>query len=95
MFVLNVAHNSMCYFNVSTIDPAVFAHCSLRLGLVYESLANVLARKTAKESVSQVEPDDTYSIARTTNTKFSKFFCVILKLIRNWAYFSHDFFSLV
>ncbi len=43
---MNVIYESMCYFEVSSIDPAVFAHCSLRLGLVYEALANVLTKKT-------------------------------------------------
>lgn len=38
----------MCYFNLSIIDPAAFAHCSIRLGLVYEAVANVLTRRTAK-----------------------------------------------
>jgi hypothetical protein len=63
----------MCYFDISSIDPAVFAHCSLRLGLTYESLANVNSRKSTKESSSGGETlDDNYSMARTNITKFSK-----------------------
>ena len=62
----------MVYFSLSIIDPAVFAHCSIRLGLVYEALANVLTRRTAKESISQADNEDTYSMSRTANTKFSK-----------------------
>jgi hypothetical protein len=38
----------MCIFEISTIDPAVFAHCSLRLGLTFESLANVNSKKLTK-----------------------------------------------
>ena len=64
----------MCYFDISTIDPAVFAHCSLRLGLTYESLANVNSRKSTKESSSLNETaDDQQSMARTNNTKFTLF----------------------
>jgi hypothetical protein len=48
---LNVVHESMCYFNISSIDPGVFAHCTLRLGLVYESLANIGSRKSALSSM--------------------------------------------
>ena len=28
----------MCNFDVASIDPVAFAYCSLRLGLVYESV---------------------------------------------------------
>ena len=45
---LNIIHESMCIFEISTIDPAVFAHCSLRLGLTFESLANVNSKKLTK-----------------------------------------------
>lgn len=38
----------MCYFNISSIDPAVFGHCSLRLGLTYESLANINFKRFTK-----------------------------------------------
>jgi len=74
LFILNVIHESMCTFEISTIDPAVFAHCSLRLGLTYESLANVNSKKLTKESSSVVETaDDQQSMARTNNTKFSNY----------------------
>lgn len=45
LYILNVVHEAMIYFDISTIDPAVFAHCSLRLGLIYESLANINQNK--------------------------------------------------
>jgi hypothetical protein len=45
---LNVIHNSMCYFDIATIDAAVFAHCSIRLGLIYESVVTVLSKKSSK-----------------------------------------------
>jgi hypothetical protein len=41
LYILSVVHDSMCFYNISSIDPAVFAHCSLRLGFVYEAFANI------------------------------------------------------
>lgn len=47
LFILNVTHESMCCFNISTIDPAMFAHCSLRLALLYEAIATVSTKKSS------------------------------------------------
>ena len=69
---MNVVHDTMCRFDMATIDPAVFAHCSLRLGLIYESLANVSNKRSTKGDTASIgETDDQFSVARTTNTKFS------------------------
>lgn len=38
----------MCLFDISSIDPVVFGHCSIRLGLVYESLANINFKRFTK-----------------------------------------------
>ncbi len=84
LFILNVVHESMCYFNISTIDPAVFAHCSLRLGLIYESLAFIETKKT-KNSDTMTEAEEQFF--KSSTTKLSKFkndfffiFFLILKL---------------
>ncbi|RNA15266.1 cilia- and flagella-associated 54, partial [Brachionus plicatilis] len=74
LYILNVTHESMCYFNISSIDPAVFGHCSLRLGLTYESLANINFKRFTKDSSSQFEVqtyDDQYSAAKTNLTKLN------------------------
>ena len=56
----------MCYFNFTTVDLPVFIHCSLRLGLVYESVATVNFKKTTKktDSFSTFTTDDTMSNSR-------------------------------
>ncbi|CAF0930684.1 unnamed protein product [Brachionus calyciflorus] len=73
LYILNVTHDSMCYFNISSIDPAVFGHCSLRLGLTYESLANINFKRYFKDSASQydVQTDDQFSVAKTNLTKLN------------------------
>ena len=39
----------MVYFNISIIDPAVFATCSIRLSMIYESLASMNMKKFTKD----------------------------------------------
>lgn len=72
LFILNIVHSSMCYFNMSFIDPAVYAHCSLRLGLVYESLANYSLKKGGKDSNTETD-DNSGGLRSTTGVKFSIF----------------------
>jgi len=70
LFMLNVVHESMCYFDVATIDPAVFAHCSLRLGLIYESLSFIDIKKTDMEHQATSEAEEQFF--KSSTTKFSK-----------------------
>lgn len=67
LLILNVVHDSMCYFNIATIDPAVFANCSLRLSLVYESLANIGSRKSAVDL--QLNEEDRTTTVRILDNK--------------------------
>ena len=53
LFILNVTHESMCYFGFATIDLLVFIHCSLRLGLVYESVASAISVKSGARKSSE------------------------------------------
>lgn len=75
LFILNVTHECMCHFGFTTIDLLVFIHCSLRLGLVYESVASAISslnetRTNASESVVTF-----FSDAYVSQTKFTLFDC--------------------
>lgn len=73
LFILNVTHDCMCHFGFPTIDLLVFIHCSLRLGLVYESVASVIGSlKGTGASESYVT---FFSDSQTSQTKFSLYEC--------------------
>ena len=67
LFILNVVHDSMVCFNIATIDPAVFAHCSLRLGLIYESLAYIVNKKN--QGMNEME-EQFFRATKFSNSKY-------------------------
>lgn len=58
----------MCHFGFQSADISLFIHCSLRLGLVYESLGTCSAKKLTKtvESKATFYTDDNFSNVRLT-----------------------------
>lgn len=78
LFILNVTHECMCHFGFTTIDLLVFIHCSLRLGLVYESVASAISslnesrRRETNDSESVVT---FFSDAYARQTKITLFDC--------------------
>ena len=53
LYVLNIVHEAMCRFGFTTVDLQLFMHCSVRLGLAYESLAIVWSKKSASSQLQE------------------------------------------
>ena len=68
LFILNLIHEAICHFEFQSADISFFIYCSLRLGLVYESLGICSAKKLNKavESKATFFTDEHLSNPRIT-----------------------------